>query len=84
MLRAMPDLDLGPDDYRKQDAGSRHWYEPDDPRAFWISAGMAVLVLTVAFFAMDETVDRRVLFGFVSIFAFWLGFFVRALTSRWR
>lgn len=84
MFCAMPDLDLGPDDYRKQDAGSRHWYEPDDPRAFWISAGMAVLVLTIVFSRIDEMTDRRVLFVLVLVFAFWLGFFVRALTSRFR
>ena len=77
-------MDLGPDDYRKQDAGSRRWYAPDDPRAFWISAGMAVLVLVIGFIVVDETVDRRVLFIFVAIFAFGLGFFVRALTSRFR
>lgn len=80
----MPDLDLGPDDYRKQDAGSNQWYEPDDPRAFWVSAGMAVLVLTILFFRIDELTDRRVLFLLVLVFAFWLGFFVRALTSRFR
>lgn len=89
MLRAMPDLDLGPDDYRKKDAGSNHWYEPDDPRAFLISAGMAVLVLGIVFFNLHEIdlasiENKRMWFAFVVLFGVGLGFFIRALTSRWR
>lgn len=45
---------------------------------------MAVLVLTIVFSRIDEMTDRRVLFVLVLVFAFWLGFFVRALTSRFR
>lgn len=62
-------LDLGPNDYRKQDARTGRWRLPDDPKiARWGVLAMAA-VLAYVFFYRDE-LSTLTLFGGAAMPAF--------------
>lgn len=64
----MPDLDLGPDNYRKQDPRSGRWYVPDDPKVGMLVFFAALILLGVIYFNKDAVSAENLFWG-VLIFA---------------
>jgi len=68
----MPDLDLGPNDYRKQDPRTGRWHLPDDPK---LARNMMVtLFIVLAYvFSVRNQLETWTLFGVTAMFAFCAG-----------
>lgn len=78
----MPDLQLGPDDYRKQDRDGR-WYAPDDPKTLIIGILTTALMLGWIFWNRDALVaDPLWLIIGTVVVAFPMGIFVALLLKR--
>jgi hypothetical protein len=73
----MPNIELGPDDYRKQDARTGRWHVPDDPKLcrnmFFV--GMAVLGFI---YWNRDALEAWTLFGVTAMFAFSAGILFHA------
>lgn len=66
----MPDIDLGPNSYRKQIKG--RWHLPDDPKLCRNLFFVAALVLVLIFFWRSE-LSTATLFGVAVMFSFFAG-----------
>lgn len=68
----MKQVDLGPNDYRKQDPKTGRWHMPDDPKLarnyLFVLIGVLILV-----FLGRETLSSGILFGVVAMLAFFAG-----------
>jgi hypothetical protein len=67
MLRAMPEIDLKPDEYRKQDKSGR-WYVPDDPKVGRLVFFGCLAILGALYF-LKSGISQENLFWSVLIFA---------------
>lgn len=65
----MPELDLGPNDYRKQDRRSGRWYVPDSPKACRNMLVVAIAILGLIWWTRAEG-SRESLFGITALVAF--------------
>jgi len=66
----MPDIDLGPNDYRKQNPKTGRWHLPDDPKLCRNAFFVCVAIL-IAIFATRDAGSRESLFG-VSVMFSWV------------
>lgn len=68
----MPDIDLGPNDYKIRDPKTGRWHLPDDPKL--ARNYLVVLVGVMAFiFITRDGYGTDVLFGVSAMFAFCAG-----------
>jgi hypothetical protein len=68
----MPDLDLGPNDYKIRDPKSGRWRLPDDPKL--ARNYLVVLIAVLAFvFVYRQEMTADILFGVAAMFAFCAG-----------
>lgn len=75
-------LDLGPDDYRKQDRDG-HWVTPDDPKALAIGIATTALMLGWIFWNRQAlAADPFWLILGTSVVVFPMGIFVALLLKR--
>lgn len=72
ILRRMPDIDLGPDDYKIRDPKSGRWHLPDDPKLARNYLVVLIVVLTLIFVTRAEG-SRESLFGVTALFSFCAG-----------
>lgn len=68
----MPDLDLGPNDYRKRDPRTGRWHLPDDPKLARNYLFVLIGVLIFIFVTRDEG-TRESLFGVTALFSWCSG-----------
>lgn len=68
----MPNLDLGPNDYRKLDARTGRWHLPADPKLARNMFFVALLILAFIFYTRGEG-SRESLFGVTAMFSFFGG-----------
>jgi len=68
----MPQIDLGPDDYRKRDPRTGRWQIPDDPKL--ARNYFFVIVAVLAFIFWNRTaVSSASLFGVTALFSWGAG-----------
>ncbi|HWA17730.1 MAG TPA: hypothetical protein VG757_01925 [Devosia sp.] len=78
----MKEVDIGPDEYRKQDRHGR-WVTPTDPKALVIGILLGAIALGYIFWHRDELAARPdILFGVVTMFSFFTGMIVAFLIRR--
>jgi len=68
----MPDLDLGPNNYRKRDPRTGRWHFPDDPKLARNYLFVLIAVLIFVFITRNEG-SRESLFGITAMFSFFAG-----------
>lgn len=68
----MPNLDLGPNDYRIQDPKTGRWHMPDDPK---LARNMLVVLIAVLAFIFVKRgeLSSGALFGISALFSFCAG-----------
>ena len=80
----MPDIDLGPNDYRKRDPKTGKWVNPMDRKMAIAGAIGCAAILAFIYWTRDEG-SRASLFGAAVLFAFAGGLlFASWLTERQR
>lgn len=78
----MPDLDLGPDNYREKRSG--RWQPPDDPRVLIFSAALGLAMIVFVYWRREEIHDTGTLIAFVALIAGCTGGAIALLLRRWR
>lgn len=68
MFRGMPDLNLGPNDYRKRDPRTGRWHLPDDPKLARNMLVVAIVILVFIFLHRDE-LSSGTAFGVTALFS---------------
>lgn len=68
----MPDLDLGPNDYKIRDPRTGRWHLPDDPKLARNYLVVLIAVLGFIYLRRDEF-GSDVLFGVAVLFSFCAG-----------
>ena len=72
ILPRMPDIDLGPNDYKIRDPRTGRWHVPANPKLAGALGLVVVGVLIFLFFRRDEMTSET-MFGVVTMFAFFAG-----------
>jgi hypothetical protein len=72
--RYLPNIELGPNDYRKQDPRTGRWHLPDDPKLARNYLFVLIAVLAFVFWHRGE-LETWTLFGVTALFAFCAGGF---------
>ncbi|MDB5531600.1 MAG: hypothetical protein JWR51_4703 [Devosia sp.] len=68
----MPDLDLGPDDYKIRDPRTGRWHVPANPKLAGALGIVLIGVLIFLFIRRDEMTSET-LFGVVAMFSLFAG-----------
>ncbi len=68
----MPEIEIGPNEYRRLDRKTGRWLVPDDPNFARLMMVAAIAILVFIFWRRDE-LSPAMLFGISSMFSFVAG-----------